>query len=54
MATEVVLPMLGIDALHSVTIRISPSIGKVYAGPLRELTEAVKTLERATSESDFE
>jgi len=51
---ENVLPRLGIDALHSVTIRIPPSFGKAYAGPLRELTEAVKTLERATSESDFE
>lgn len=51
---EKVLPRLGIDALHSVTIRIPPSFGKVFAGPLRELTDAVKTLEKATSESDFE
>jgi hypothetical protein len=51
---EKVLSGLGIDALHSVTIKIPPSFGKAYAGPLRELTEAIKTLERATSESDFE
>jgi hypothetical protein len=51
---ENVLPGLGIDALQSVTIRIPPSFGKMLAVPLSELTEAVKTLERATSESDFE
>lgn len=51
---EKVLPGLGIDALHSVTIRIPPSFSKVFTGPLCELIDAIKTLEKATSESDFE
>ncbi len=49
-----ILPGLGMEALHSVTIRIPPGFGKIFAGPLRELREAVKTLERAASESDYE
>lgn len=49
-----VLPGLGIEAQHSVTIRIPPSLRKPFASPLRELEEAVKALEKAASESDFE
>jgi hypothetical protein len=49
-----VLPSLGIEALHSITIMIPPSLRKPFAGSLKELTEAVKALERATSEPDFE
>jgi len=51
---ENVLPWLGIDALQSITIRIPPGFGKMFLEPLRELSDAVKTLERATSEADFE
>ena len=51
---ENVLSGLGIEALYSVTIRIPPGLRKPLAGTLRELTEAVKALEKATSESDFE
>jgi hypothetical protein len=49
-----VLPGLAIESLHSVTIRIPPNLRKPFAGSLRELAEAVRTLERATSESDYE
>lgn len=51
---EKVLPGMEIDALHSITILIPPGFSRGLAEPLRELTAAIQTLERATSESDFE
>jgi len=51
---ENILPNLGIEALHSITIRIPPGLRKPLGSALRELTDAVKAIEKATSESDFE
>lgn len=49
-----VIPGLGISGLHSVFIRIPPNLRKPFESSLNELIGAVKTFERAASESEFE
>jgi len=51
---ENILPNLGIEALHSVTVLIPPGLRRPLGSALRELTDAVKAIEKATTESDFE
>ncbi len=49
-----ILPAMGIDYLNSITINIPSGLRKPLASSLKELSCATKTLEKASSESDFE